>query len=126
VISTLILVGCLLVVVGWVWLGFVDEYNYLPRYPLCVGVGMLALGGVLCLPAAINRIGVGGELVQIAALRSAASRVDLASSEDIFGKVADVNQLIASNQWYRRQWWASEFVAAEWDTVTPIPIPNHK
>lgn len=90
------------------------------------GCALVGIALFLILPMTCNRMGVGGELVQIAALRSAASRVNLASAEDIFGQVSETNQLIASNQWYRHQWWARDFVASEWDTVTVIPIPTQR
>lgn len=85
-------------------------------------VGIVAL--FLLLPMVVNRLQVGGEMAQIAALRGAAARVDPISAHDIYGQVSSTNQSIAENRWYRRQWWARDFVAAEWDTVASITIPT--
>ena len=88
-----------------------------------VGGGMVGVcGAVLLIAMFCNRVGVGNELVQIESLRGNVSGVELLGSESIYGQAAETNQLIASNKWYRRQWWARDFVSSAWDTVPPIEL----
>jgi hypothetical protein len=92
-----------------------------------VAGGLIGIVGLfLLIPMAVNRLGVGGEMAGIDALRSAVQHVELFEGHDVYGKAADMNQLIASNRWYRRQWWGRDFVAAEWDTVSLIQFPGRR
>lgn len=117
-----ILIGLLLVAWG-IWGEFGGRDGIAGIIGVC-GIVVTLCAAAMLLVMVVNRTTVGNDLVQIAQVREAAAVVDLGASEDIYGKVVDVNQLIASNRWYRQRWWARDFVPAAWDTVSLIPVRN--
>lgn len=117
VIGLFVLIGVLLMVIG----NSKDSAGAFVSGALLVVVGVF-----LVVPMTCNRAGVGGELAQIESLRMNVEGVDLRGSEAIYGQAAEVNQLIASNQWFRRQWWGKDFVSAKWDSIRPIELNTVK
>lgn len=123
----------ILFVVGFVAVATGLWYGW-PRwspYRSAMGIFMVSfLAGVMLTVAACgagcDKLSVQGKLASVAALRQAAAAVDLEQSEDIYGKVADFNSELASQQWLNRQWWGDAFVPDEWDTVQAIPISRKK
>lgn len=72
----------------------------------------------------VQRVNVRGELAQIEQLRTDASNVNAAESEDVIGQVTQWNQRIRSQQRYNDAWYASWLIPNAWDRVQPIQLPR--
>ena len=115
----MIFVGLAVLSAGGIFLSrkFYDSF-----FCFMLAVGLAAMLAIFLLVASVNRIGVGGELIKVEQVRTAATTADPAAFRDIYNKVLYTNELISENHWYRTQWWARDFVSARWDTVKVIPL----
>lgn len=94
----------------WMWLGLLS-------------VALTFVSGCALLVIIVQHMSVGGDMANIAALRANVKQASYASAHDIYGQASAVNQSIQENRFYRSQWWARDFVPAQWDTVRRIDIP---
>ena len=117
IFGIVLLVGLLLVVVG-VQL----DRDKTGMSGMMMAILSALIGGTCLLVAGGNKIYIGQQFADVASLRESAARVDLQTSEDIYGKVADFNRELARIQWANRRWWEDPFIPDEWDTVSVIPI----
>jgi len=72
--------------------------------------------------AGANRCDFRTARVEIEQLRKDAAKIDLSSSEDVMGKVADFNMKIKSNQYWNGVVWADIFIPDGWDDIREIEI----
>lgn len=123
---SILIVGLVVIVAAVLTFLWANERSHdgLAFAAVVAGVASVLFVIISALVCITNRVGVGGELVQINEVRRAASHLHGVNASQVYGDAVETNQLIASNQWYRRQWWARDFVASSWDTVSVIALPD--
>lgn len=83
---------------------------------------MIMFVGVSAVVPIIERVNLVGDRAMIEQLRDDVRGVNIAEREDVMGQVTAVNQMIASNQEYNKNWFLGWYIPDGWDDIEKIPV----
>ncbi len=102
---------------------FLDDI-LLPLAIGCAFVAVVVLGGTGICISISNRATFRQDVARIEQLRVDSAGIDPSQSEDVIGKVVDVNLSLARKRVCNTQWWCDWMVPDGWDAVPMLPVPG--